>query len=107
MLCVNSGDDNHSKPEATGLGNNYYNLPDDAHGIQDLIEWKKMDFSIGNIFKACYRFGEKPDTTKLYDAEKINWFSERIIAELKREIKRDKFNGQPKAGADLDYGNGG
>lgn len=66
-------------PEATGLGNNYYNLPPGVTEIQDLIEYKGMSFSVGNIFKACYRLGQKPHTPRLYDLQKIKWFVEREI----------------------------
>lgn len=66
-------------PKATGLGNNYYNLPKGSTEIQDLIEHKDMSFSIGNIFKACYRLGQKPNVNRLYDLEKIKWFAEREI----------------------------
>jgi|TARA_Y100000310_G_scaffold146443_1_gene145787 hypothetical protein len=76
-----------SKPEATGLGNNYYRLPPDATGIQDLIEYKNMPFGIANIFKACYRFGEKPGVSELYDAQKMKWFAERKIAEIEKELE--------------------
>lgn len=70
-------------PKATGLGNNYYKFPDEAKEIQDLIEHKNMPFSIANIFKACYRFGEKPNVTKKYDLEKIIWFANRELNLLK------------------------
>lgn len=70
-------------PKATGLGNNYYRLPKGATEIQDLIEHKKMPFSIGNIFKACYRIGEKPSVSREYDLEKIIWFANRELNLLK------------------------
>ena len=72
-------------PLATGLGNNYYRLPEGCTDIQDLIECKDMSFSIANIFKACYRLGQKKGTTTLYDLEKIKWF-------IEREIAREKGN---------------
>ena len=65
----------------TGLGNRYYELPEGAREIQDLIEYKSMNFALGNIFKAVYRIGQKPDNDRRYDLEKIIWFANR---ELKR-----------------------
>lgn len=41
-----------------------------------------MDFAIGNIFKACYRLGEKEGTDLLYDLNKIIFFAERKKALL-------------------------
>ena len=59
----------------------YYNLPEDVKDLQDLIEYKEMNFSIGNIFKACYRYGQKNSIDAAYDLRKMIWFAER---ELKR-----------------------
>lgn len=59
----------------------YYDLPKEAKDIGDLIEYRNMSFNVGNIFKACYRIGQKDGTTELYDLEKIVYFAQR---ELKR-----------------------
>ena len=69
----------------TGLGNKYYELPEGAKELQDLIEYKDMNFALGNIFKAVYRLGQKPDNDRHYDLEKIIWFAN-------RELKRIKGN---------------
>jgi hypothetical protein len=42
-----------------GGSTSYYELPPHATELNDLIEHKGMSFALGNIFKACYRFGEK------------------------------------------------
>ena len=34
-----------------------YQLPNNATDLQDLIEYRDMNFVMGNIFKACYRSG--------------------------------------------------
>jgi hypothetical protein len=81
----------NSQPKATGLGNNYYVLPSNAKDIQDLIEYRNMTFGIACIFKACYRFGQKPGVTELYDAQKMKWFAERKIAEIERELENDNL----------------
>lgn len=82
----------NSQPKATGLGNNYYVLPLNAKGIQDLIEYRNMPFGIACIFKACYRFGQKPGVTELYDAQKMKWFAERKIAEIEKELENNNKN---------------
>ena len=75
----------------TGLGNKYYELPEGAKELQDLIEYKDMNFALGNIFKAVYRLGQKPDNDRHYDLEKIIWFAN-------RELKR--INGDDGKGKD-------
>ena len=57
-----------------------YALPPDAVELQDLIEYRQMNFAIGNIFKAAYRLNHKHDSPE-YDLRKIIWFANR---ELKR-----------------------
>ena len=81
----------HPMPEdpekiaSDGLSTQYYELPEDASEIQDLIEHKNMNFAVGNIFKACYRLGEKAGQDNLYDLNKIIWFAERE----KRRLEND------------------
>jgi hypothetical protein len=67
----------------TGWSSNYYQIPESAKEIQDLIEHRDMNFSVGNIFKAAYRLGQKTGTTEEYDLEKIIWFAKREIERLK------------------------
>ncbi|RLA59768.1 MAG: hypothetical protein DRQ89_13655 [Epsilonproteobacteria bacterium] len=54
-----------------------YGLPEGAEDLQDLIEYRHMDFATANIFKACYRLGYKNE--RIYDLNKIKWFVERLI----------------------------
>ncbi len=68
-----------------GWSTNYYELPPNARELQDLIEFKQMNFSIGNIFKASYRMGDKDGTSKAYDLRKIIWFAERELRRLENE----------------------
>jgi hypothetical protein len=53
-----------------------YEVPKDSKDLQDLIEFRKMDFATGNIFKACYRIGFKNDP--MYEINKILWFANRL-----------------------------
>ncbi|MFB8344914.1 hypothetical protein ACWGNA_27645 [Brucella cytisi] len=61
-----------------GGSTSYYELPPQATELNDLIEHKGMSFALGNIFKACYRFGEKDAASRMYDLNKIIYFAERI-----------------------------
>lgn len=63
-----------------GGSTSYYELPAGATELNDLIEHKRMSFALGNIFKACYRFGEKDAASRMYDLNKIIYFAERLKA---------------------------
>lgn len=51
----------------------------------DIIEALKMDYALGNIFKAVWRIAKsrlgsgKSGTTTLYDAEKVAFFGNRLV----------------------------
>ncbi len=76
--------------KSDGWSTSYYELPEGASELQDLIEHRGMNFSVGNIFKACYRLGRKDGATTLYDLNKIRWYAEREIARL--EAEKEKIN---------------
>jgi hypothetical protein len=75
----------------TGWSSNYYKFPPDSEEIQDLIEYKNMNFAVGNIFKATYRLGEKEGTTVEYDLEKIQYFAERELSRILRLKEEASF----------------
>ena len=58
----------------------YYELPDDAAELQDLISYKNMNAQVGEIFRAAYRYGESSHSNELRDAKKIKFY---IDAEIK------------------------
>jgi hypothetical protein len=66
-----------------GGSTDYYKLPKGAIDLQDLIEYKCMQFSRANILKAAYRLGEKGDPA--YDLNKIIWFANRILKKLEKQ----------------------
>jgi hypothetical protein len=60
-----------------------YQLPDNATDLQDLIEYRGMNFAMGNIFKACYRSGNCSHSDLRRDINKIIWFANRELERLK------------------------
>lgn len=70
-------------PHTTSDGStaSYYELPNNAKELQDLISHKNMNAQIGEIFRACYRYGEVSHSDTLRDAKKIKFYAE---AEIKR-----------------------
>ena len=67
-----------------GLSTKYYELPEHATELRHLISYKAMSKSRGDIFKACYRLGEKEGTDVLYDLNKMKFFIEDLIEMHKR-----------------------
>ena len=79
--------DKAAKVVSTGGSSSYYELPEWAKEIDDLIVHKKMPWHIANIFKACYRWDEKAGNTLEYEANKIQWFA----TALQQHIKAGRY----------------
>ena len=77
----------HCYPKSNGGDSSYYELPSDCQSLQDIIVKQDMDFTQGNIFKACYRWDKKPDLE--YNLNKIIWFAQDA---LERHYKEDPSN---------------
>jgi len=74
-----------SKEISDGSTAPYYELPKDAKELQDLISHKDMNAQIGEIFRACYRYGEVAHSKRLRDAKKIKFYAEAEIKRLEGE----------------------
>lgn len=72
------------KVASDGLSTSYYELPAHATELRHLISHKHMSKSRGDIFKACYRLGEKDGTDTLYDLNKMKFFIDDLIEMHKR-----------------------
>lgn len=72
-----------------GWASSYYELPEGATELMDLIEYRGMSFAVGNIFKAAYRLGNKEGTTAEYDLRKIIWFAQRELDRITRKPDED------------------
>lgn len=59
----------------------YYQLPEEARELQDLISHKNMNAQVGTIFSTCYRYGGAAHSDMLRDARKMKFY---IDAEIKR-----------------------
>lgn len=62
-----------------GGSTSYYRLPEHATELRHLISHKSMSKSRGDIFKACYRLGEKEGADILYDLKKMEFFIQDLI----------------------------
>jgi hypothetical protein len=68
----------------SGGHNSYYDIPEHATELRHLISFKSMSKSRGDIFKACYRLGEKGGIDVEYDLQKMKFFIEDLIEMHKR-----------------------
>lgn len=75
------------KPQSDGSTASYYELPKGATELQHLISAKDMNAQIGEIFRACYRYGEVAHSPKIRDIKKIIFYA---VAELERLETLDK-----------------
>ena len=73
--------DESRKEQSDGSTARYYELPPDAKELQDLISVKNMNAQIGEIFRACYRYGQVAHSPEIRDIKKILFYAN---AELKR-----------------------
>jgi len=72
------------KIASDGLSTGYYQFPEHATELRHLISYKNMSFARGNLFKACYRLGEKEGVDVRYDLNKMKFFIEDIEEMLDR-----------------------
>ena len=73
------------KIKSDGSTASYYELPEGATELQHLISHKNQNAQIGEIFRACYRYGEVEHSEKLRDAKKIKFYIEAEIARLEKK----------------------
>ena len=67
--------------KSDGSTASYYELPPGACELQDLISHRGMNAQIGEIFRACYRYGMASHSDCLRDAKKMRFYAD---AEIKR-----------------------
>lgn len=62
----------------------YYELPEGATELQHLISHRDMNSQIGEVFRACYRYGQASHSDKLRDAKKIRFYAQAEIERLEK-----------------------
>ena len=78
-----------SKHQSDGSTASYYELPENVTELQELISAKNMNAQIGEIFRACYRYGEVAHSPEIRDIKKILFYAK---AELERLNKLEKVS---------------
>lgn len=74
------------KEKSDGSHADYYKLPEGATQLQDLISYRSQNAQIGEIFRACYRYGLCGHSDEIRDIKKILFYAQ---AELDRLEKMD------------------
>lgn len=62
----------------------YYVLPKGATQLQDLISHRNMNAQIGEIIRACYRYGMASHSDMLRDAKKIRFYAQAEVERLEK-----------------------
>ena len=70
----------------SGLDAAYYDLPENIHSAQDLIEFLGLNFANGNILKSLIRQhgSQTKATDELYETEKRFYFAKRELERVRR-----------------------
>lgn len=89
-----------SKTTSDGSTASYYELPKGCTELQQLISHRDMNAQIGEIFRACYRYGIVSHSPKLRDAKKIKFYIEAEIERLEA-LALETFNEAVKMPADF------
>ena len=91
----------------------YYELPEGSRELQELISHRNMNAQIGEIFRACYRYGIASHSDCLRDAKKMRFYADAEVKRLEklaaatREPAQDIDDDSPRAMAIGQNGNTG
>jgi hypothetical protein len=62
----------------------YYELPEGASELQDLISFKDMNAQVGEAFRSLYRYGQSSHSDKMRDCKKVIYYMNAELERLKR-----------------------
>jgi len=72
------------KVKSDGSTASYYELPEGAKELQDLISHRNMNAQLGEIFRECYRYGLSEHCDMLRGAKKIKFYADAEIERLNK-----------------------
>lgn len=78
-----------TKEHSNGATAGYYQLPEGATQLQDLISHLNLNAQIGEIFRACYRYGRVSHSDELRDARKILFYAKAEVERLEKLQKAE------------------
>ena len=74
----------NAKIKSDGSTASYYELPEGATQLQDLISHRNMNAQLGEIFRECYRYGQASHCDELRGAKKIKFYIDAEITRLEK-----------------------
>jgi hypothetical protein len=74
-------EEKQASSRSDGSTASYYQLPEGCTELQHLISHRNMNAQIGEIFRACYRYGMASHSDQMRDARKILFYA---MAEVER-----------------------
>jgi len=85
--------------KSDGSTADYYVLPEGATQLQDLISHRNMNAQIGEITRACYRYGMASHSDMLRDAKKIRFYAQAEVERLEKLSATQNTGGPISANA--------
>lgn len=83
------------KEQSDGSTAGYYTLPRGATELQELIAHRNMNAQIGEIFRACYRYGLVEHSPEIRDIKKIIFYAQAELERLEKLEEVSWMYGQP------------
>ncbi len=79
-----ASEESTEKEASDGSTAGYYELPDNAEELQDLISFRNMNAQMGEVFRECYRYGMASHCDKMRGAKKIKFYIDAEIARMEQ-----------------------
>lgn len=76
------------KEASDGSTAGYYELPEGAKELQDLISYKNMNAQMGEIFRAVYRYGQVGHSPEIRDIKKIIFYANEELKRLEKYVQQ-------------------
>ena len=84
IISQDSNDSERYIEASDGSTARYYELPEGSTELQHLISDRDMNAQVGEIFRACYRYGRVQHSEMLRDAKKIAFYAKAEIERLEK-----------------------
>lgn len=70
--------------KSDGLTASYYELPEGAKELQDLISYRNMNAQVGEAFRSLYRMGSAAHSDRIRDCKKVIFYMQAELARIEK-----------------------
>ena len=70
--------------KSDGSTASYYELPEGAKELQDLISYRNMNAQTGEAFRSLYRMGAADHSDRIRDSKKVIFYMQAEIARIEK-----------------------